>query len=85
MGFLSWIILGAIAGFVGSKLVHGAGQGLLMNIVLGIVGALVGGFLSTALGMGGVSGFNLWSLIVSVAGAALTLIIYRKFTGTSRL
>jgi uncharacterized membrane protein YeaQ/YmgE (transglycosylase-associated protein family) len=85
MGFLSWIILGAIAGFVGSKLVNDAGQGFLMNVVLGIVGAVVGGYLSTLLGMGGVSGLNLWSLIVSVAGAVVVLVVYRKFTGTSRL
>ncbi|MCW2275980.1 GlsB/YeaQ/YmgE family stress response membrane protein [Rhodoblastus acidophilus] len=85
MGLLSWIILGAIAGFVGSKLVHGSGQGLLLNVALGIVGALVGGYLATLLGMGGVSGFNLWSVIVSIAGAVIVLVVYRKFSGTSRL
>jgi uncharacterized membrane protein YeaQ/YmgE (transglycosylase-associated protein family) len=85
MGFLSWIILGAIAGFVGSKLVNSEGQGFLLNVALGIVGAVVGGYLSTLLGMSGVSGVNLWSLLVSVAGAVIVLIVYRKFTGTSRL
>jgi uncharacterized membrane protein YeaQ/YmgE (transglycosylase-associated protein family) len=85
MGILSWIILGAIAGFIGSKLVHKAGQGLVLNIVLGIVGAVVGGWLSTALGMAGVNGVNLWSILVSAAGAIVVLLVYRKLTGTSQL
>jgi uncharacterized membrane protein YeaQ/YmgE (transglycosylase-associated protein family) len=85
MGILSWIILGVIAGFIGSKLVNNAGQGLIMNIVLGIVGAVVGGAIATALGMAGVSGVNLWSILVSAAGAVLVLVVYRKVTGSSQL
>jgi len=85
MGILSWIILGAIAGFIGSKLVNSEGQGFLLNVALGIVGAVVGGYLSTLLGMGGVSGLNLWSILVSAIGAVIVLVVYRKFTGTSRL
>jgi len=59
MGFLSWIILGLIAGFIGSKLVNKTGSGLIMDIALGVVGAVVGGYISSALGYGTVNGLNL--------------------------
>jgi len=85
MGILSWIILGLIAGFIGSKLVNHTGQGMLLDIVLGIVGAVVGGYISTALGLGGVSGVNLWSILVAAAGAVIVLLIFRQVTGSSRL
>ncbi|MCW2318286.1 Uncharacterized membrane protein YeaQ/YmgE, transglycosylase-associated protein family [Rhodoblastus acidophilus] len=85
MGILSWIILGLIAGFIGSKLVNHTGQGMLLDIVLGIVGAVVGGYISTALGLGGVSGVNLWSILVAAAGAVIVLLVYRQVTGSSRL
>ena len=79
MGILSWIILGLIAGFIGSKLVHHTGQGMLMDIVLGIVGAVVGGYISTALGMGGVTGLNLYSILIAALGAVLVLVVYQRF------
>ena len=86
MGILSWVILGLIAGFIGSKLVTNTGQGMIMNIVLGIVGALVGGFLSTnVLGMGGVSGVNLWSILIATGGAVLTLVVYGALTGRKQM
>ncbi len=86
MGILSWIILGLIAGFIGSKIVNSSGQGMLLDIVLGIIGAIVGGFIATnLLGFGGVSGFNLYSLLVAIAGAVVVLLLYRTLTGTSRL
>jgi uncharacterized membrane protein YeaQ/YmgE (transglycosylase-associated protein family) len=81
MGILSWIILGLIAGFIGSKIVNSQGQGFWLNIALGIVGALVGGFLFDLFGAGGVSGLNLWSMIVAVAGSVVVLLLYNAATG----
>jgi uncharacterized membrane protein YeaQ/YmgE (transglycosylase-associated protein family) len=75
MSMLAWIILGLVSGFIASKLVNHSGQGALMDILLGVVGAFVGGFLFTQLGGAGVTGFNLWSVFVAVVGAALTLVV----------
>ena len=80
MSILAWIILGLIAGFIGSKIV-GSGQGLLLDIVLGIVGAVVGGYLFSAFGATGITGFNLYSMFVAVVGAALVLWIYHAVAG----
>jgi uncharacterized membrane protein YeaQ/YmgE (transglycosylase-associated protein family) len=74
MSLIGWIILGLIAGWIGSRMVKGAGSGLMMNLVLGVVGAVVGGFLVGLLGGSGVTGFNLWSLIVAVFGAVMVLV-----------
>ena len=60
MSIVAWIILGLIAGFIGSKIMNGRGEGVLIDIVLGIVGAVVGGFAFNMVGAGGVSGLNLW-------------------------
>jgi len=76
MSFLAWIVLGLLAGFIGSKLVNKRGEGILLDILLGIVGAIVGGFLFNALGARGVSGLNLYSLFVAVVGSVLFLVIY---------
>jgi len=76
MSILAWIILGLIAGFIGSKLVNKTGEGVILDIVLGIVGALVGGFIFRAFGASGVTGLNLYSLLVAVIGAVLFLIVY---------
>jgi uncharacterized membrane protein YeaQ/YmgE (transglycosylase-associated protein family) len=81
MGIISWIILGLIAGFIGSKIVDSQGQGLWLNIALGIVGALVGGFLFNLFGASGVSGVNLYSMIVAVVGAIVVLLIYNAVMG----
>ncbi len=75
MSILAWIILGLISGFIASKLVNHSGSGTLLDIVLGIFGAFVGGWLFTMIGSTGVTGFNLWSVFVAVIGAALTLIV----------
>lgn len=83
MSFIAWIVLGLIAGFIASKLVNKTGEGMLMDIVLGIVGAVVGGWLFNAFGMTGVSGLNLYSLLVAVIGAALFLIVYHALTRRS--
>jgi len=76
MSILAWIILGLLAGFIGSKIVNRSGGGLVFDIVLGIVGALVGGFLFNALGSAGVTGLNLYSLLVAVIGSIVTLAVF---------
>jgi uncharacterized membrane protein YeaQ/YmgE (transglycosylase-associated protein family) len=81
MGILSWVILGLIAGFIGSKIVDRQGQGFWLNIVLGIVGALVGGLLFDLFGASGVTGFNLYSLVVAIAGSVVVLLIYNAVIG----
>ena len=68
MSLLAWIVLGLIAGFVGSKIVNNTGQGLIVDILLGVVGAVVGGFLFNQFGQPGVSGLNLYSLLVAIVG-----------------
>jgi uncharacterized membrane protein YeaQ/YmgE (transglycosylase-associated protein family) len=76
MSFLAWIVLGLIAGFIGSKLVNKTGEGFFLDILLGIVGAVLGGWLFGMFGASGVSGLNLYSLMVAVVGAVLFLIVY---------
>jgi uncharacterized membrane protein YeaQ/YmgE (transglycosylase-associated protein family) len=77
MGIIAWIILGLISGFIASKIVNKSGEGFLLDIVLGVVGAVVGGFLFSLVGHEGVTGLNIWSLFVSVIGAVVVLLIYR--------
>ncbi|MBZ9704140.1 MULTISPECIES: GlsB/YeaQ/YmgE family stress response membrane protein [unclassified Mesorhizobium] len=81
MSIISWIILGVIAGFLGSKIVNKSGQGMIMDIVLGIVGAIVGGLIFSAFGASGVTGLNIYSLIVAVVGAVVVLWAYHQFAG----
>jgi uncharacterized membrane protein YeaQ/YmgE (transglycosylase-associated protein family) len=76
MSFIAWIVLGLVSGFIASKLVNKTGEGVLMDIVLGIIGALVGGWLFSEFGMAGVSGVNLYSMLVAVVGAVVVLFIY---------
>ncbi len=76
MSFVAWIVLGLIAGFIGSKVVNKTGEGIFLDIILGIVGAIVGGWLFTLLGAHGVTGFNLYSVFVAAIGAILVLVIY---------
>jgi uncharacterized membrane protein YeaQ/YmgE (transglycosylase-associated protein family) len=76
MSFLAWILLGLVAGFIGSKIVNKTGEGFFLDIVLGIVGAIVGGWVFSLFGGQGVTGFNFYSLIVAVIGSILVLVIY---------
>lgn len=76
MSFLAWIALGLISGFIASKIVNKSGSGAVMDIVLGIVGAVVGGWLFNTIGHVGVTGVNLYSILVAVVGAVVVLIIY---------
>ncbi|ARP98869.1 GlsB/YeaQ/YmgE family stress response membrane protein [Pseudorhodoplanes sinuspersici] len=81
MSILGWILLGLVAGFLGSKIVNSSGQGMLLDIVLGIVGAIAGGFLFSLFGASGVTGFNIYSLIVAVIGSVVVLWLYHALTG----
>ena len=76
MSFFAWIVLGLIAGFIGSKLVNKTGEGLVRDVLLGIVGAIVGGFLFNLFGASGATGLNLYSLFVAVVGAVIFLVVY---------
>ena len=76
MSIISWIILGLIAGFIGSKIVNRQGQGFWLNIALGIIGALVGGFLFNFFGATGITGLNIWSIIVAIVGSVVVLWVY---------
>ena len=76
MSILAWIILGGIAGFIGSKIVNKSGEGVLLDIILGIVGAVIGGWVFNRFGAAGVTGLNLYSLLVAVIGSIVFLVIY---------
>ena len=76
MSILGWIILGLIAGFIASKIVNKQGEGFILDVVLGIVGAVVGGWLFAQFGGVGVTGFNLYSMFVAVVGAIILLVLY---------
>ena len=81
MSIIGWIVLGLIAGFIASKIVNKTGEGVLLDIVLGIVGAVVGGFIFTQFGAAGVTGFNIYSMVVAVVGAVIVLVLYHLITG----
>jgi uncharacterized membrane protein YeaQ/YmgE (transglycosylase-associated protein family) len=76
MNILAWLVLGLLAGFIGSKIVNKSGEGLLLDIVLGIVGAVVGGWLFNQFGHMAVTGLNLYSLLVAVVGAVIVLVVW---------
>ena len=84
MSFLAWIVLGLVSGFIASKIVNKRGEGILMDIVLGIVGAVVGGWLFSALGASKVTGINLYSLLVSIVGAVIVLWVYHAIISRTR-
>jgi uncharacterized membrane protein YeaQ/YmgE (transglycosylase-associated protein family) len=76
MSFLAWIVLGLVAGFIGSKLVNKSGEGLILDILLGVIGAVVGGWLFGKFGEAGVTGLNLYSILVAVVGSVVVLVVY---------
>jgi uncharacterized membrane protein YeaQ/YmgE (transglycosylase-associated protein family) len=82
MSIIAWIVLGLIAGFIGSKLVNKTGEGFFLDIALGIVGAVIGGWLFSLFGMQGVTGLNIYSLIVTVIGAVVFLVVYHAIRRT---
>ena len=76
MSILGWIVLGLIAGFIASKIIESRGQGFFLNILLGVIGGMVGGWLFEHFGGSGITGFNLWSMFVAVIGAIVVLVVY---------
>jgi uncharacterized membrane protein YeaQ/YmgE (transglycosylase-associated protein family) len=76
MSFLAWIALGLISGFIASKIVNKSGSGAVMDIILGVIGAVVGGWLFNTIGHVGVTGLNLYSILVAVVGAVIVLVLY---------
>jgi uncharacterized membrane protein YeaQ/YmgE (transglycosylase-associated protein family) len=83
MSIIAWIILGLIAGFIGSKIVNKQGEGMILDIILGIVGAVVGGWLFNTFGASGVTGFNIYSLVVAIVGAIIVLLVYHAVRRTA--
>ncbi len=81
MSIIGWLVLGLIAGFIGSKIINKRGEGVLLDIVLGIVGAVVGGFIFSAFGASGVTGFNIYSMLVAIVGAVVVLWAYHAIRG----
>jgi uncharacterized membrane protein YeaQ/YmgE (transglycosylase-associated protein family) len=81
MSIIGWIVLGLVAGFIASKIVNKQGEGFFLDIVLGIVGAVIGGFIFEQFGAAGVTGFNIYSMIVAVVGAIILLVIYHAILG----
>lgn len=82
MGLISWIVFGLIAGLIAKMLVPGRDPGgCIVTVIIGVVGALLGGFIATALGFGGISGFDWRSLGIAILGSVLLLIIWRLVTG----
>jgi uncharacterized membrane protein YeaQ/YmgE (transglycosylase-associated protein family) len=84
MGVIGWIVLGLIAGYIASLLVNKRGEGLAFDILLGICGAVLGGWLFNAAGATGMTGFNVWSLLVAVIGAVLLLVAWHAIRGSAR-
>jgi len=76
MGIVAWLVLGLVAGFLASLLVNKQGEGMLMDIVLGVVGAVVGGFIAHFAGFSGITGFNLYSILIAIGGAVVVLLVY---------
>lgn len=83
MSFLAWIVLGLIAGFIASKIVNKSGEGIFLDILLGIVGAVIGGWVFTKFGASGVTGVNLYSILVAVVGSVIFLLVYHMLRRTA--
>ncbi len=85
MSILGWAIFGLITGFVASRVVNRQGEGCFINIALGLVGALVGGFIFSQIGGSSITGFNLYSMFVAIIGAIVVLFLYHMITGRRTL
>lgn len=81
MSLIGWIIFGLLSGFIASKVVNDRGEGCILNIALGLVGALVGGFIFSHIGGSSITGFNLYSIFVAIIGAIVVLLLYHAVTG----
>lgn len=85
MSFVAWIILGLVSGFIASKLINKSGEGLFLDVALGMVGAMVGGFVFTLVGAVGITSLNVWSLFIAVAGATVLLGVYHLIVDPPRM
>jgi uncharacterized membrane protein YeaQ/YmgE (transglycosylase-associated protein family) len=85
LSIIAWIILGLISGFIASKIVNKAGEGFILDVVLGVVGAFVGGSLFVRLGAPGVTGLNFYSMFVAVIGAIIVLVLYHALFANRRV
>jgi uncharacterized membrane protein YeaQ/YmgE (transglycosylase-associated protein family) len=85
MTLVGWIVFGLITGFVASRVVNQQGQGCILNVALGILGAFIGGLIFTSIGGQGITGFNVYSMFVAIIGAIVVLIVYHAITGRRRL
>ncbi len=83
MSILAWIVLGLIAGFIASKIVNKSGDGVFLDVLLGIVGAVIGGWLFTRFGAAPVTGVNLYSILVAVVGSIIFLVVYHAIRRTA--
>ncbi|MGB6565010.1 MAG: GlsB/YeaQ/YmgE family stress response membrane protein [Candidatus Binataceae bacterium] len=81
MGILSWLVVGLIAGFIGSKIVNRGGEGLVRDIILGVIGAIIGDAIFTELGLVGVTGVNLTSIVIAALGAIIVIVVYHAVIG----
>jgi uncharacterized membrane protein YeaQ/YmgE (transglycosylase-associated protein family) len=84
MSIIAWIILGLLAGFIASQVVNRRGSGIILDIILGIIGAMVGGWLFSLLGAHEVTGLNLYSLIVAIIGSIVVLVVYHALVDQGR-
>ena len=85
MSILGWAIFGLITGFVASRIVNRQGEGCFINIALGLVGAMVGGFIFSEIGGSSITGFNLYSMFVAIIGAIVVLFLWHAVTGQRTL
>jgi uncharacterized membrane protein YeaQ/YmgE (transglycosylase-associated protein family) len=83
-GFIAWIVVGLIGGYLASRVINKTGEGMIRDIILGIVGGIIGGIIFRALGGHGVTGFNLWSILVAFVGAVVLLVVYHALRGPQR-
>jgi uncharacterized membrane protein YeaQ/YmgE (transglycosylase-associated protein family) len=83
-GIIAWIVVGLIGGYLASRVVNRTGEGLLRDIILGIIGGIIGGIIFRAFGSHGVTGFNLWSILVAFIGGVVILVIYHAAFGQRR-
>ena len=80
-GIIAWIVVGLIGGFLASRVVNKTGEGFVRDIILGIIGGVIGGIIFRAFGGNGVTGINLWSILVAFVGGVVLLLIYHAFRG----
>jgi uncharacterized membrane protein YeaQ/YmgE (transglycosylase-associated protein family) len=85
MSIIAWLVVGLIAGFIGSKIINKTGEGLVIDIVLGVVGAIVGGYVFNFFGASGATGINLYSILVAVVGSIIVLVVYHAIFRRRRI